>query len=170
MATANIVSYTDAMSANSIHPCGSIIRLGKSCLWIMLETRSRSATQPTQICTMLRSSWRSLGASSYTYAEAQPSQELVHWIGGHVRAFTFFGWRSANLVPDNLKQGVRHPSWYEPDLNPTYLELAQYYEWRCSPRECADHATKPRWKWVCKSWNAGSQPVCATKPLSVWQV
>jgi len=26
-----------------------------------------------------------LGASSYTYAEAQISQELEHWIGGHVR-------------------------------------------------------------------------------------
>jgi len=31
-----------------------------------------------------------LGASSYTYAEAQPSQELRHWIAGHLRAFAFF--------------------------------------------------------------------------------
>jgi len=69
-----------------------------------------------------------LGASSYTYAEAQPSQELAHWIGGHVRAFSFLGGVPQILVPDNLTQGVKHPSWYEPDLNPTYLELAQHYE------------------------------------------
>jgi transposase len=59
-----------------------------------------------------------LGSSNYTYAEAQPSQEMVHWIGGHVRAFTFFGGVPQIIVPDNLTQGVRHPSRYEPDLNP----------------------------------------------------
>lgn len=32
-----------------------------------------------------------LPASSYIYAEIQPSQELRYWLGGHVRAFTFFG-------------------------------------------------------------------------------
>ena len=26
-----------------------------------------------------------LGASSFTYAEAVPSQEMPHWIGAHVR-------------------------------------------------------------------------------------
>ena len=31
-----------------------------------------------------------LGASSYTYAEALPSQELPHWIAAHVHALTFF--------------------------------------------------------------------------------
>lgn len=69
-----------------------------------------------------------LGASNYTYAEAQPSQELVHWIGGHVRAFTYFGGVPEIVVPDNLKQGVKHPSWYEPDLKETYQELAQHYD------------------------------------------
>jgi transposase len=68
-----------------------------------------------------------LGASSYTYAEAQPSQEMPHWIGGHVRAFAFFGGVTQIIVPDNLKQGVNHPSRYEPDLNQSYLELAQHY-------------------------------------------
>lgn len=68
-----------------------------------------------------------LGASSYTYAEAQPSQELVHWIGGHVRALAFFGGAPEIIVSDNLKQGVKHPNLYEPDLNPTYLEMAQHY-------------------------------------------
>jgi transposase len=67
------------------------------------------------------------GASSYTYAEAQPSQELPHWIGGHVRALLFFGGVPQIIVPDNLKQGVKSPCWYDPDLNQTYLDLAQHY-------------------------------------------
>jgi transposase len=67
------------------------------------------------------------GASSYTYAEAQPSQEMMHWIGGHVRALAFFNGVPEIIVPDNLRQGVKHPNLYEPDLNPTYLEMAQHY-------------------------------------------
>jgi transposase len=67
------------------------------------------------------------GASSYTYAEAQASQEMPNWIGGHVRAHIFFGGTTQILVPDNLKQGVKSPCWYDPDLNQAYLEMAQYY-------------------------------------------
>jgi transposase len=68
-----------------------------------------------------------LGASSYTYAEAQLSQEMPHWIGGHVRAQAFFGGVTQIIVPDNLAQGVKRTCRYEPDLNPTYQELAQHY-------------------------------------------
>jgi len=68
-----------------------------------------------------------LGASNYTYAEAQASQELPNWIGGHVRALAFFGGATQIIVPDNLKQGVKSPCWYDPDINQTYLEMAQHY-------------------------------------------
>jgi len=68
-----------------------------------------------------------LGASNYTYAEAHASQELPNWIGAHVRMFAFFGGAPEIVVPDNLKAGVKHPSRYEPDLNPTYQDLAQHY-------------------------------------------
>ena len=67
------------------------------------------------------------GASNYTYAEAQLSQALPHWIGGHVRAHTFFGGVTQLVVPDNLKQGVKSACWYDPDINPSYLEWAQHY-------------------------------------------
>jgi transposase len=30
-------------------------------------------------------------------------------------------------VPDNLKAGVTHPCRYEPDINPTYADLAEHY-------------------------------------------
>jgi len=35
-----------------------------------------------------------LGASSYTYAEAQPSQELEHWIGGPRPRANLHRWRT----------------------------------------------------------------------------
>jgi transposase len=41
--------------------------------------------------------------------------------------FDFFGGVTEIVVPDNLKAGVKHPSRYEPDLNPTYQDLAQHY-------------------------------------------
>jgi len=68
-----------------------------------------------------------LGASSYTFAEATMGQDLRDWIGSHVRAFEYFGGVAEVVVPDNLKSGVTHPSYYEPDLNPTYRELGEHY-------------------------------------------
>lgn len=67
-------------------------------------------------------------ASDYIYAEVQPSRELCHWINGHVRAFEFFGGLPKILRPDNPKTGVKSPNYYEPDLNPTYQEMAEYYQ------------------------------------------
>jgi transposase len=68
-----------------------------------------------------------LGASNYTYAEAHESQDLVNWIGAHVRMFSFLGGVPEIVIPDNLKAGVKHPCRYEPDLNPTYQDLAEHY-------------------------------------------
>lgn len=69
-----------------------------------------------------------LGASNYTYAEATLSQKVEDWIGSHVRAFTFFGGVPEVVVPDNLKSGVSKTCRYEPDLNPTYHDLANHYQ------------------------------------------
>jgi transposase len=68
-----------------------------------------------------------LGASSYAYAEATWSQRLPDWIGSHVRAISWFGGVTELLIPDNLKSGVDKPCLYEPDLNPTYQDLASHY-------------------------------------------
>ncbi len=68
-----------------------------------------------------------LGASNYTYACAVWSQELENWIACHAGAFEFFGGVPRVTVPDNLKSGVSKPCRYEPDLNPTYLDMAQHY-------------------------------------------
>ena len=69
----------------------------------------------------------SLGASSYTYAEATWTQSLPDWIGAHVRAFAFFGGVPRLLVPDNLKTGVTAACYYEPGVNETYARMAAHY-------------------------------------------
>ena len=67
------------------------------------------------------------GASSHTYAEATLNQTLPNWIGSHVRAFESFGCVPRILVPDNLKSGVSKACYYEPEMNPTYAEMAEHY-------------------------------------------
>lgn len=69
-----------------------------------------------------------LGASNYTFAEATSSQQVEDWIGSHVRAFSFFGGCTEAIVPDNLKSGISKVCRYEPDINPTYHDLANHYQ------------------------------------------
>ena len=68
-----------------------------------------------------------LGASNYTYTEATWTQSLPDWIAAHCRAFAFFGGVTELVIPDNTKTGVKHPCFYEPDINPTYLDMARHY-------------------------------------------
>ena len=68
-----------------------------------------------------------LGASNYTYCDATWSQSLPDWIGSHIRMLEDFGAAPEILVPDNLKSGVVRTCRYEPELNPSYLELANHY-------------------------------------------
>lgn len=68
-----------------------------------------------------------LGASNYTYCDATWSQSLPDWTASHVRALEFFGGVPAMLVPDNLKSGVNKACHYDPELNPSYRDLAVHY-------------------------------------------
>lgn len=68
-----------------------------------------------------------MGASNYIYAEATKTQQIPDWIGSHMRMFLFYGGCTRCLIPDNLKAGVNLSSKYEPELNRTYLEMAQHY-------------------------------------------
>jgi len=69
-----------------------------------------------------------LGASNYTYAEASWSQDTACWIGAHIRTFEYIGGVPELVVPDNPRTGVIRTCRYEPDLNPTYQEMATHYE------------------------------------------
>ena len=68
-----------------------------------------------------------LGASSYTYAAATRDQQLSAWISSHIHAFEYFGGVPRLLVPDNPRTGVSRACRYDPDLNPTYQEMAMHY-------------------------------------------
>jgi hypothetical protein len=69
-----------------------------------------------------------LGASSYTFAEATWSQSLPDWLGSHSRMFAFFGGCPELVIPDNLKSGVSRACRYDPEINPSYQQLAAHYQ------------------------------------------
>ena len=52
-----------------------------------------------------------------------------------MRALEFYGGSARAVVPDNLKSGVTVASWYEPELNPSYLEWARTYSRRDFARQ-----------------------------------
>ena len=68
-----------------------------------------------------------LGASNYTYAEATWSQSLPDWLASHVRTFEFLGGTPIMVVPDNLRSAVSRSCRYDPELNPSYQQLAEHY-------------------------------------------
>jgi len=68
-----------------------------------------------------------LGASNYLYTEATWTQGLPDWIGSHVRMYQDFAGVPTLTIPDNVKAGVHHACYYEPDLNRTYHDLATHY-------------------------------------------
>ena len=65
-----------------------------------------------------------LGASNYTFVDVTRSRALSAWTMSHVRMFEFWGGVPELVIPDNEKAAVHKASRYEPDLNPTYQELA----------------------------------------------
>jgi len=69
-----------------------------------------------------------LGASGLTYAEATPSQEKQEWIRSNERALWHFGGATAAIVPDNLRSAVSRSDPYEPGINPTFDDFAEYYD------------------------------------------
>ena len=68
-----------------------------------------------------------LGASNYTYVEATRTQKVHDWIGSHERCFAFLGGVTRDIVPDQLKSGVRGSCRYEPKIQKTYEEFATHY-------------------------------------------
>jgi transposase len=78
-----------------------------------------------------------LGASSFTFACAVPSQSVAHFIECHQRMYEAFCGVPAITVPDNLKSGVKRPDRYEAEINLTYAEMAEPLWHRGDPGACA---------------------------------
>jgi transposase len=68
-----------------------------------------------------------LPCSGLIYAEATWSQKSQDWLSSHVRLFAFLGGVTELVVPDNLKAGVTHASFYDPVLNASYTALLRHY-------------------------------------------
>jgi transposase len=95
------------------------------------------------------------GLSNFTFAEATLTQSLPDWISSHVRAFTYFGCVPHILVPDNLKSGITQACYYEPEINPTYADLASHYGVAvlpARPRHPRDKAKVEAGVLIAKRW------------------
>lgn len=103
------------------HKAGEKLFVDYAGMTMPVTDRETGEARPAQIFVA------TLGASSYTYAEATWTQSLPDFISSHVRAFDFFGGCPALLVPDNLRSGVSRACRYDPDLNPAYAEMAAHY-------------------------------------------
>jgi transposase len=74
-----------------------------------------------------------LGASNYTYVEPVFSEDIATWVGCNQGAFTYFGGVPEMAVPDNLKAAVTRTNRYEPDINPSYADMARHYGFAVVP-------------------------------------
>jgi len=71
--------------------------------------------------------------SGYTYVEAFCDEKQASWVQAHINAYKFFGGVTRLLRPDNLRTGVSKADRYEPEINPVYRDMAEYYGTYVSP-------------------------------------
>lgn len=109
------------VSMRQTHKAGEKMFVDYAGPTIPIVDRATGEEHPAQVFVAV------LGASSYTYAEATMTQALPDWMGSHVRTFEYFGGVPEIVVPDNLKSGVSKPCRYDPDINPSYADLARHY-------------------------------------------
>lgn len=68
-----------------------------------------------------------LGASSYAFACAVPSQKSPDFLSATIKALEYFGGSAETMVIDNLKSGVTHACYYDPEINKSFADLARHY-------------------------------------------
>jgi transposase len=110
-----------ALSMRQLHRGGGKAFVDFSGKRFSITNAKTGATSPAEMFVGV------LGASSYSYVCATPSQSIEHWIDCHQRMLAYFGGVPAELVPDNLKSGIRKPDRYEAEPNATYREMAAHY-------------------------------------------
>lgn len=68
-----------------------------------------------------------LGYSNYTLAIGVPSQAKEHFTEGLVRLITELGGVTSAIVPDNFKSAITTSDRYDPLINESFLDMANYY-------------------------------------------
>lgn len=117
-----------------------------------------------------------LGASSYTYACATPSETMANWLELTARALRFYGGVPQLIVPDNPRAMIADANRYEPRGNDTVLDFAA----TTAPRSCRRGPTirriRPRRNRRCRSASAGSwrayaisNPAACTRSTRPWR-
>lgn len=108
-------------SMRQTHSAGEKLFIDYSGATMAVINRSTGEVQQAEIFVA------TLGASSYTFAEATWTQTLPDWIASHTRAFEFFGGVPELLIPDNLRSAVTKADRYHPKVNTTYADMAAHY-------------------------------------------
>jgi transposase len=68
-----------------------------------------------------------LGASFYIFARAVPDQTQESFVGCTIGALEYYGGCPECIVPDNLKAGVTHACYYDPEINRVFAAMAEHY-------------------------------------------
>jgi transposase len=74
-----------------------------------------------------------LSWSRHQYVEIVFDQKVETWLRLHRNAFEFFGGVPGRVVPDNLKAAIIKACWDDPQVQNSYRECAQHYEFRIAP-------------------------------------
>ncbi len=69
-----------------------------------------------------------LGSSQLIYCEASASQKKEDFIMSCEQALIYYGGVPRAIVPDNLKSAVTKSHRYEPTLNETFADFAEFYQ------------------------------------------
>ena len=83
--------------------------------------------------------------SQYAFAKAYTNERQHAWLQAHIDMYAFFGGVSKMLVPDNCSTAVVHrgSSWYSPQVNLSYHELAEHYNTAILPARVRHPKDKP---------------------------
>lgn len=69
-----------------------------------------------------------LGASNFTFADLFWNESSESWCNGHAAAFSYFDGCPKIVVPDNPKPVITKACPYEPDVNPSFAQMAAHYD------------------------------------------
>ena len=101
-----------------------------------------------------------LPCSNLIYAEVFRDEKLSSWISGHVNCFRYFGGVPKTVVPDNLKTGITKANFYEPTIQQSYQEMADFYGTVILPARIRKPKDYPQKYVIFKT---------AGKPCKAWQ-
>jgi hypothetical protein len=74
-----------------------------------------------------------LAMSSYTYGEFTTTQKRNDLVRSIENAFRYFGGVSPYVTVDNQKAAIDQAHWYDPDVNPAFVDFANHWGFAVIP-------------------------------------